>query len=98
MRKRKSRNPPASALEAEEVRGLPTPREEEGWEADDLSAQASRNEVSEAQREPQPHSSLNPDASEFNSDHSGLWDPENNLSHTQGRLQRRRARPSLTLC
>lgn len=71
-----------------------TSRGEEDWDTDYLLVPASQNEVSERQDEPQLQSSLNPDAPEFNSDHSGCSGPENTPSQTQSRPQRRRAPPA----
>lgn len=83
----------SSAVEVAEDRDLSTSREEEDWEADNMSVQVPENDVLETQSESQSQS-LNPDAPEFSSDHSGLSEPENALSQTQSRPQRRRAPPA----
>lgn len=84
----------ASAMEAEEERGCSTLQEKEDREGDDVPVQASDNDVLEMQSDLQSQSSLNPEASEFNSVHSRLSDIDNTSSQMQSRPRRKRAPPA----
>lgn len=81
-------------VEIGETGALSVAREQEDWAADYMPPQAPESEILGTLSESQLESSLNPDAQEFSSDHSGLSEPENSPPPIQGRPQRRQVPPA----